>query len=497
MSLANGWITTSLNDIVKITTGKYDANHAKEDGNYHFFTCAMEPLRCDTFILDEEVLLLPGNGANVGQVFYFKGKFDAYQRTYILSNIKINPKFLYYQMLSEWDVVNKEKQYGSATNYIKLGNFLDYTLSLPPLNEQKRIAQKLDGLLGTVESIKTRLDNAPTIIKRFRQSILAAATSGRLTEEWREENGIVAEWKELTVNDIAKVGTGNTPLKSNISFYEDGDIPWLTSSVTGLPYVRVADKFVTQKAIDECRLKLYASGTLLVAMYGEGKTRGQVTELTFPASINQACAAIIVDEEKIEKPYLKMRLQENYAEIRMLAEGGNQPNLNLTKVRSITVPTPSKIEQKEIVSQVESLFALADTLEEKIEAAKKRVDKLTQSILAKAFRGELVEQDPNDESAEKLLERIKGEQEKVKPKKTRRKRAKKIDTSTKDLLTILSKEDDAISASELLNLSSYENNPDDMEEFLIQLQQLQVEKRIEVERRDYEDWIRFCVEGNI
>jgi type I restriction enzyme S subunit len=73
------------------------------------------------------------------------------------------------------------------------------------------------------------------------------------------------------------------------------------------------------------------------------------------------------------------------------------------------VPTPTREEQIEIVSQVESLFALADTLEEKIEAAKKRVDKLTQSILAKAFRGELVEQDPNDESAEKLLERIKGE----------------------------------------------------------------------------------------
>lgn len=320
----------------------------------------------------------------------------------------VSKKFVFYYLLSMRQTLLGEGKGGAQQN-ISQTVLKAFSFPLPPLNEQKRIAKKLDELLATVESIKTRLDNAPTIIKRFRQSILAAATSGKLTEEWRGENGITEEWGELTVDDIAKVGTGNTPLKSNTSFYENGDIPWLTSSVTGSPYVKEADKFVTQTAIDECKLKLYNSGTLLVAMYGEGKTRGQVTELTFPASINQACAAVMIDEDKIEKSYLKMRLQENYAEIRMLAEGGNQPNLNLSKVRSITVPTPSREEQKEIVSQVESLFTLADTLEEKIEAAKKRVDRLTQSILAKAFRGELVEQDPNDESAEVLLEKIKSE----------------------------------------------------------------------------------------
>ena len=99
-----------------------------------------------------------------------------------------------------------------------------------------------------------------------------------------------------------------------------------------------------------------------------------------------------------------------------------QVNISLTQCRESIIPVPPIEEQKEIVSQVESLFALADTLEEKIEAAKKRVDRLTQSILAKAFKGELVPQDPNDESAEKLLERIKAEQEKEKPKKTRKKK---------------------------------------------------------------------------
>ncbi len=253
---------------------------------------------------------------------------------------------------------------------------------LPPLKEQKQIAQKLDQVLARVERIKIALDNAPATIKRFRQSVLALGTSGGLSE--RQE-----EWKTLTVNDIAEVGTGKTPLKSEKSFYEDGTIPWLTSSVTGKDFVKETNSYVTQKAVDECKLRIFDKGTLLVAMYGEGKTRGQTTELTFPATINQACAAIIVDEDKIEKDFLKIRLLENYMETRRLAEGGNQPNLNLSKVRSITVPTPNREEQKAIVKKIETLFAIADNLEAKVTQAQQRVDRLTQSILAKAFRGEL------------------------------------------------------------------------------------------------------------
>ena len=172
-------------------------------------------------------------------------------------------------------------------------------------------------------------------------------------------------------------------------------------------------------------------------------------------------------------------------------------NINSKELGAFPLSLPSLKEQTEIVSQVGSLFTLADTLEEKIEAAKKRVDKLTQSILSKAFRGELVPQDSNDESAEKLLERIKAEQAKEKPKKKREKRVKKVDDSTKDLLKILKKEDKAVSAKKLLSLSAFSNEVDDLEEFFVLLKQLQVEKKIEVERRDDEDWISFRYEGNL
>jgi len=144
----------------------------------------------------------------------------------------------------------------------------------------------------------------------------------------------------------------------------------------------------------------------LVAMYGEGKTRGQVTELAIEATINQACAAVVVDETKARKGFLKLALQANYLKMRELAEGGNQPNLNLSKIKAFPLPLPSLAEQEEVVRRVETLFAFAERLQRRYEATSAQVEQLTPSVLAKAFRGELVPQDPNDEPAEALLERI-------------------------------------------------------------------------------------------
>jgi type I restriction enzyme S subunit len=141
-------------------------------------------------------------------------------------------------------------------------------------------------------------------------------------------------------------------------------------------------------------------------MYGEGKTRGQVTELGIAATINQACAAVVVDESLALRPYVKLALQANYLEMRELAEGGNQPNLNLSKIKEFPLPLPSLAEQHEIIRRVESLFAFADRLEARCAAARKQAGQLTPALLAKAFRGELVPQDPADEPAAELLRRL-------------------------------------------------------------------------------------------
>lgn len=336
----------------------------------------------------------------------------------------IGKEFLYLLLQNESSVFI-EKGKGGAQPNISQAVIKSHEVSLPPLAEQIRITQKLDELLAQVDTLKARIDSVPSRLKRFRQSVLEVAISGSLTEAWRDG---CPNWRPTTIGEICIVSTGKTPKRDIDNYWENGDIPWLTSAVTGENFCYKAEQFVTKFAQEDCSLKVFQAGTLLMAMYGEGKTRGQVTELKISATCNQACAAITVDESVAKKEFVKLRLQENYEEIRKKAAGGAQPNLNLNKVREISINLPPLEEQTEIVRRVEQLFAFADQLETKVASAKSRIDLLTQSILAKAFRGELVPQDPNDEPASVLLERIKA-QRAAAPKAKRGRKAATSDDS--------------------------------------------------------------------
>ena len=301
------------------------------------------------------------------------------------------------------------------------------TIAVPvaPINEQRRIADKLDRVLARVDAANEHLSRVAPLIKRFRQSVLAAATSGRLTADWR--TGEKSEpWDKTAIHEVAEVGTGSTPLRTNRAFYAGKGTPWITSSATQKDIVDSSENYVTQDAIQAHRLKLYPPGTLLIAMYGEGKTRGQVTELGIHATINQACAAIRITSDKTHPKFVKIALKARYNEMRDMAEGGNQPNLNLQKVKNFAIPLPSLEEQSEIVRRVEKLFAFADRLEERLSQAQAAVQKLTPALLAKAFRGELVPQDPNDEPASELLKRLQESRtESAKPRRAHKPRARK------------------------------------------------------------------------
>ncbi len=281
--------------------------------------------------------------------------------------------------------------------------FLGEQIPLAPAAEQTRIADKLDAVLSRVDDVNARLDRVEPLLKRFRQSVLAAGISGQLTKDSREDSD---SWEQTTVESIADVGTGSTPLRSNPNFFAPQGTAWVTSAATGSEKIFSAQEYVTPAAITAHRLKKYPIGTLLIAMYGEGKTRGQVSELAIEATINQACAAIVVDDRLMRNDFVKFALKANYLKMREMAEGGNQPNLNLSKIKTFSLPKPPLDEQTEIVRRVDILFAFADRLEARLKAARTAAQRLTPAVLAKAFRGELVAQDPADEPAAELLKRL-------------------------------------------------------------------------------------------
>lgn len=397
---------------------------------------------------------------------------------------------------------------GTTVKGIRLEVLRALKFPLPSLPEQKMIADKLDTLLTQVESAKARLDRIPKILKTFRQSVLSAAVSGKLTEEWREENEVSIEnWVSTNIGTLAQVATGKTPKRTNVEYWDGGDIAWLTSAATGAALTFEAEQFITKLAVKECTLKLFPIGTLLLAMYGEGKTRGQVTELQLEATCNQACAAILVDETQVSKEFLKLRLQENYEETRKAAVGGAQPNLNLNKVREIAVDLPSEPEQTQIVHRVEELFAFADRIEHKANAALDRVNNLTQSILAKAFRGELTADwrvaNPDlisgENSTEALLAKIKVEREALKkqPKPKRiafkKKTGSRMSKQIINVVEALKEAGKPLTGQQLLAASGYpsDSSTDQLEQFFLDIREaLAVEKSIMKLDRDDDgqDW---------
>jgi type I restriction enzyme S subunit len=367
-------------------------------------------------------LLIAMSGATTGKIGVYKGKEPAFQNQRV-GNLKLrsdklgSTRFRNYLIASLSENILKEA-YGGAQPNISGKAIENMEIQLPPLAEQKVIADKLDTLLAQVESIKARLEHIPEILKQFRQSVLTAAMSGKLTGEWKGN-----DWQYKTIGEIAKVRTGKTPSRTERKYWDNGVIPWLTSSVTGSEYCFNADEFISELASKECNLKPFPIGTLLLAMYGEGKTRGQVTELKLVATCNQACAAILPNNEIALTSFVKLKLQENYEAIRLAASGGNQPNLNLNKVREISIQVPSLEMQTKIVQEVQRLLTISEEVNQQAQSALNRVNNLTQSILAKAFRGELTaewrEANPElisgEKSAEALLERIKAERTSVNP----------------------------------------------------------------------------------
>ncbi len=307
----------------------------------------------------------------------------------------------------------------SSGNQLSMRNiaqerFLALRVMLAPLAEQQRIADKLDAILARVNACRDRLDRVVPLLQRFRQSVLASSMAGGLTAEWRERRTEPA-WRTVFIGDLAVVGTGSTPLRSTPHFFALEGTPWITSSATSRPLVSDAEEFVTEAAIRAHRLRIYQPGTLLIAMYGEGKTRGQVTELGIAATINQACAGVTVDESIALKDFVKLALQANYLQMRKMAEGGNQPNLNLSKVRSVPIHLPGLTEQAEVVRRVHRLIGFADALQIRLEEAIRIAQRTTPAMLAKAFRGELVSQDPADEPAQALLDRLRAQHLSVAP----------------------------------------------------------------------------------
>lgn len=225
-------------------------------------------------------------------------------------------------------------------------------------------------------------------------------------------------WTLASIDQLAAVGTGVTPLRSKGQYFDGGHIPWVTSGALNAEKVSAATEYVTDEALSECRLEVYPAGALLVAMYGEGKTRGKCAELGIDATINQAIAALVFEDVSVAcRPFVKAFLWKSYERMRQQASGGVQPNLNLQIIKNLAVPLPPIAEQEQIVVELAAQLGSVQLQGEAVERGLRLAAAQRQNILRAAFSGQLMPQDPNDEPASAMLERIRAERAAPKPRR--------------------------------------------------------------------------------
>jgi type I restriction enzyme, S subunit len=296
-------------------------------------------------------------------------------------------------------------------------------LIIPPVSEQQRIATFAKEIQTRHAATSGHLRSAHTIIERLCGAVLAAGSAGRLTADWRLSHAIVEDarhaldvirrenasrrsktapnapdarvraqlpqtWVWASVGEVGTVQLGGTPSRQRPDYW-NGSVPWISSGEVANCRIAATRETITKRGLADSNAKVYPPGTVLIAMIGEGKTRGQAAILDIEACTNQNAAAIICDRDLVDPEYVWRWARAQYEVTRSEGRGGNQPALNGQKVRELAIPVPPLEEQREIVRRVDELLAIADRLSAQIDRTAATVDVASQASLSEALRGKL------------------------------------------------------------------------------------------------------------
>lgn len=358
-----------------------------------------------------------------------------------------------------------EHQTGSTRKRISRGNLATILFPVAPLNEQLRIVAKIEELFSELDKGIENLKTAQAQLKVYRQALLKHAFEGKLTAQWRKENQDklepaevllkriqqereqryqqqLADWETngkqsskpkapkllppLTAEELAElpelpegwgwvrlgqvfnVYVGSTPSRKRADFW-NGDIPWVSSSEVAFCRIKATRETITTLGYESASTEVHPVGTVMLAMIGEGKTRGQAAILDIEASHNQNTAAIRVPDSGCYSAFIYQYLVYQYEITRKIGSGNNQKALNKERVSDLIFPLCSIDEMDQIVHCIDEKLSIADQLDQTITTSLQQAEALRQSLLKKAFSGQLVPQDPSDEPASELLARIQAE----------------------------------------------------------------------------------------
>lgn len=380
---------------------------AGRNGNVPYYGATGQVGWIDDFLTDEDLVLLGEDGAPFldlikDKAYLITGKAWVNNHAHILRSLfgdTGNRYLLHY--LNSFNYAG----YVNGTTRLKLtrASMDTIPIPLPPLAEQQRIVDRIESLFAKLDEAKEKAQAVVDSFETRKAAILHKAFTGELTKKWRKSAN--TRWVYKKIKDCCKLGSGGTPSRKVPDFYK-GDIPWIKTGEIEWNDIYDTEEKITQSAIDNSSARCYKPGAVLVAMYGMGVTRGKASILRVQAATNQAVCVLEPQSALLYNRYLLYYFMRNYWDIREKAVGGNQLNLSLTIIKELNIEIPPIDEQMEIVQILDDLFAKEQQAKESAEAVLDQIDLMKKSILARAFRGELGTNDPNEESAVKLVNDI-------------------------------------------------------------------------------------------
>lgn len=341
----------------------------------------------------ETDILIARYGASLGRIVTgLSGAYNVALAKTIYDKSVLNDRFVFY--LLQTPIFQKPLSMisRSAQNGFAKQDIADIKIPLPPLPEQQYLSQKLTALLDEVAQTKQRLEAIPALLKQFRQSVLADAVSGRLTKEWREVQKFPITWQSKRIADLGQIFSGKTPSKSNASYWNNGSIYWISAKDMKSDEIVSSGDLITENAVKETKLKICPKETILMVI------RSGIISHSFPVAItnvevtiNQDLKALLPSTNLVIPKFVFYLLKGNERKILDCCSksGTTVASIEMPAFEKFEFRIPSIEEQTQIVQKVETYFALADEIETQVKTALENVNLLTQSILAKAFSGEL------------------------------------------------------------------------------------------------------------
>ena len=355
------------------------------------------------YLLKDGDILLARSGATVGKSFQYlanwgRAAYAGYLIRCRLDSTIMFPRFANYYFQTEcyWACIRATLIQATIENF-SAEKYKDLTFPLPPKDEQQKIAAFLDWKTGQIDALISRKAELLEKLKEKRIAVITqAVTQGLNPAAPMRDSGVPwlgqvpQHWEVKRIKFIGRVGNGSTPSRENSLYWDEGDYPWLNSSVVNQEAVTMADQFVTAEALAECHLPIVQPPAVLIGITGEGKTRGMATTLLFEATINQHLAYLKPDPSEAVVGFVRRVFDMAYPYLRSESDGGGSTKGAITceQITELSIPVPPIAEQETIATYLGAETLRIDRLVEKVESAIDRLTEYRTALITAATTGQ-------------------------------------------------------------------------------------------------------------